>query len=138
MRLRPPRSTRPATLFPYTALFRSITLADARARLPDLTSLPHEPEADVRELERLTTRMQCFTPMAAPDPPGGIILDITACAHLFGGEAALAHAAMAEAGYTARHAFAAHAASARALRSEEHTSELQSLMRISYAVFCLK
>src|SRR3546814_5677953 len=26
----------------------------------------------------------------------------------------------------------------RHLRSEEHTSELQSLMRISYAVFCLK
>src|SRR3546814_8606157 len=29
-------------------------------------------------------------------------------------------------------------AAALALRSEEHTSELQSLMRISYAVFCLK
>src|SRR3546814_1335741 len=29
-------------------------------------------------------------------------------------------------------------AAARAFRSEEHTSELQSLMRISYAVFCLK
>src|SRR3546814_5409585 len=28
--------------------------------------------------------------------------------------------------------------SVEALRSEEHTSELQSLMRISYAVFCLK
>src|SRR3546814_10555486 len=28
--------------------------------------------------------------------------------------------------------------SARIRRSEEHTSELQSLMRISYAVFCLK
>src|SRR3546814_9743100 len=28
--------------------------------------------------------------------------------------------------------------SARSWRSEEHTSELQSLMRISYAVFCLK
>src|SRR3546814_2209437 len=27
---------------------------------------------------------------------------------------------------------------ARKMRSEEHTSELQSLMRISYAVFCLK
>src|SRR3546814_2259074 len=26
----------------------------------------------------------------------------------------------------------------QAVRSEEHTSELQSLMRISYAVFCLK
>src|SRR3546814_10231611 len=30
------------------------------------------------------------------------------------------------------------AAGAAASRSEEHTSELQSLMRISYAVFCLK
>src|SRR3546814_2645074 len=29
-------------------------------------------------------------------------------------------------------------ADGRVLRSEEHTSELQSLMRISYAVFCLK
>src|SRR3546814_557914 len=37
---------------------------------------------------------------------------------------------------TAGHAF--HAANAAHLRSEEHTSELQSLMRISYAVFCLK
>src|SRR3546814_3900212 len=31
-----------------------------------------------------------------------------------------------------------HGAPTRLLRSEEHTSELQSLMRISYAVFCLK
>src|SRR3546814_7261561 len=30
------------------------------------------------------------------------------------------------------------ARAARSIRSEEHTSELQSLMRISYAVFCLK
>src|SRR3546814_6242856 len=30
------------------------------------------------------------------------------------------------------------ASAAREMRSEEHTSELQSLMRISYAVFCLK
>src|SRR3546814_8429615 len=33
---------------------------------------------------------------------------------------------------------AAWAGSAARARSEEHTSELQSLMRISYAVFCLK
>src|SRR3546814_5112535 len=33
---------------------------------------------------------------------------------------------------------AAHALAERRQRSEEHTSELQSLMRISYAVFCLK
>src|SRR3546814_4941749 len=31
-----------------------------------------------------------------------------------------------------------HARNRKARRSEEHTSELQSLMRISYAVFCLK
>src|SRR3546814_7306630 len=34
--------------------------------------------------------------------------------------------------------FAAYGASLVYVRSEEHTSELQSLMRISYAVFCLK
>src|SRR3546814_5500846 len=34
--------------------------------------------------------------------------------------------------------FNSEAASAEVDRSEEHTSELQSLMRISYAVFCLK
>src|SRR3546814_2428850 len=33
---------------------------------------------------------------------------------------------------------ASHPAAMTHLRSEEHTSELQSLMRISYAVFCLK
>src|SRR3546814_2335757 len=35
-------------------------------------------------------------------------------------------------------AFAREIAGTTAQRSEEHTSELQSLMRISYAVFCLK
>src|SRR3546814_10844132 len=34
--------------------------------------------------------------------------------------------------------FKASRSCARSVRSEEHTSELQSLMRISYAVFCLK
>src|SRR3546814_6063739 len=38
----------------------------------------------------------------------------------------------------ARHRPRKQAPRARCLRSEEHTSELQSLMRISYAVFCLK
>src|SRR3546814_3651668 len=38
----------------------------------------------------------------------------------------------------ARHRCATTTAARRRCRSEEHTSELQSLMRISYAVFCLK
>src|SRR3546814_4538419 len=37
-----------------------------------------------------------------------------------------------------RHGGARDQSGASGLRSEEHTSELQSLMRISYAVFCLK
>src|SRR3546814_8593025 len=36
------------------------------------------------------------------------------------------------------HSIALSGSAVRAIRSEEHTSELQSLMRISYAVFCLK
>src|SRR3546814_944249 len=42
-------------------------------------------------------------------------------------------------GQAGGHAFVAEVTAAvAAVRSEEHTSELQSLMRISYAVFCLK
>src|SRR3546814_3114460 len=44
-------------------------------------------------------------------------------------------------GYRAFHhayAITAHKSQGITVRSEEHTSELQSLMRISYAVFCLK
>src|SRR3546814_5254311 len=75
MILRPPRSTRTDTLFPYTTLFRSS--------------------------------------LAAPPASGrGAIFFYSALA------------------LARRWAFLP--------RSEEHTSELQSLMRISYAVFCLK
>src|SRR3546814_2374097 len=50
------------------------------------------------------------------------------------------HTVMAEVVPETAHPAAARAsfATASADRSEEHTSELQSLMRISYAVFCLK
>ncbi len=92
-----------------------MTLADARARCPTLQTRPHDPAADAALLERLAAHMQRFTPMVAPDPPDGLILDITGCAHLFGGEAVLAAQAVADAGLTTRHAFAAHAAAARAL-----------------------
>lgn len=92
-----------------------MTLADARARCPELASLPHDPEADELELERLSARMARFTPIAVVDPPHGLMLDITGCAHLFGGEAAMTRAVLAEAAFTARPALAAHPAMARAL-----------------------
>src|SRR3546814_1594986 len=46
--------------------------------------------------------------------------------------------AVINAAFTPSEAELAHARAVIAARSEEHTSELQSLMRISYAVFCLK
>src|SRR3546814_6651313 len=48
------------------------------------------------------------------------------------------HAAHRHAGITTARSDATHPAHNQLPRSEEHTSELQSLMRISYAVFCLK
>ncbi|WP_201729235.1 DNA polymerase Y family protein [Acidocella sp. C78] len=42
-----------------------------------------------RALDQLALRCQGFTPLVAPDPPDGLLLDITGCAHLFGGEARL-------------------------------------------------
>ena len=93
-----------------------MTLADARARCPALATLPHDPEADARLLARLAEQMIRLTPLVAPDPPDGLLLDITGCAHLFAdGEAGLVRAAMAGAGLAARHALAPHAAAARAL-----------------------
>jgi hypothetical protein len=96
-----------------------MTLADARARCPDLLTAPHDPHEDAKLLAVLARRMGRFTPMVALDPPDGLVLDITGCAHLFGGEAALARLAMAEAGLTARPAMADHAAAARALARYE-------------------
>src|SRR3546814_10483148 len=92
MILRPPRSTRTDTLFPYTTLFRSRISGSSR------------------------TLRRAFAPDGAhkkcrPRPPTAPIPATSRRHHL----------------ETRSH-----------MRSEEHTSELQSLMRISYAVFCLK
>ncbi|HWU04661.1 MAG TPA: DNA polymerase Y family protein, partial [Novosphingobium sp.] len=96
-------------------LSAGMTLADARARLPDLTTAAHDPAADAAALEDVARRMGRFSPAVMADPPDGVLLDITGCAHLFGGEAGLARAAMIEARFAARHALAHHAAAARAL-----------------------
>src|SRR3546814_8051226 len=82
MILRPPRSTRTDTLFPYTTLFRSVaTGTDDKVFVVAATNYPEELDLAVRFDFQFDSNLN---------------------------------------------------------RSEEHTSELQSLMRISYAVFCLK
>src|SRR3546814_9771578 len=102
MLLRPPRSTRTDTLFPYTTLFRSVAVeafdgifTDVAGSAMDLHGAVGDPAAHFgREIfcaRRLDGYVAAFVALA-----GGIY------------------------------------------RSEEHTSELQSLMRISYAGFCWK
>src|SRR3546814_2583395 len=97
---RPPRSTRTDTLFPYTTLFRSVSVHYANAHTP------YGPiRAEAEGLHYFTLRDD-FDPGARFMPGARPELKPVRRRH--------------------------------ALRSEEHTSELQSLMRISYAVFCLE
>ncbi|WP_335339325.1 Y-family DNA polymerase [Bosea sp. PAMC 26642] len=70
-------------------LARGLTLADARARIPDLVAVDADRHADQRLIDRLAAFCDRFTPLVALDPPHGLVLDITGCAHLFGGEAPL-------------------------------------------------
>src|SRR3546814_10469605 len=111
---RPPRSTRTDTLFPYTTLFRSAGRMDLfKARARDLAG---GLEAEL-----------------------SVALDVMFPIHVF---------ARAVKDFEATFPFTPLRVYVEALgavippvtdgrRSEEHTSELQSLMRISYAVFCL-
>jgi protein ImuB len=95
-----------------------LTLADARARTPVLRTVVHRPEADAALLTRLMEDFDRFSPMVALDPPHGLMLDVTGCAHLFGGEARLMQAAQARAqraGFQTRCALAGTPQAARAL-----------------------
>src|SRR3546814_10797292 len=106
----PPRSTRTDTLFPYTTLCR----AEADQRVVGVEHGDHH-LADLAIRHRVAGT-------GADDLHHRALVDYQPLARLrlvgdqaeIGGGIALQHR-----------------------RSEEHTSELQSLMRISYAVFCL-
>src|SRR3546814_14816244 len=105
---RPPRSTRTDTLFPYTTRFRSRRIAQV---------LPNTTDEDLVLTRGILGHREI---VVLP-----IIHELDARRGLhrladFGG------------------ADRAFAFEGQGDRSEEHTSELQSLMRISYAVFCLK
>ena len=66
-----------------------MTLADAQARTPSLLTVVHRPDRDDALLAQALEDFGRFTPMIALDPPHGLMLDVTGCAHLFGGEAGL-------------------------------------------------
>lgn len=65
-------------------------LADARARVPELAVFDHDPAADLRLLAWLADGCERYTPACMIDPPQGLLLDISGCAHLFGDESEMA------------------------------------------------
>lgn len=70
-------------------LKRGMGIADARAMYPSIEIIEAEPAADLRLLESLADWCDRYTPLVAMDGVDGLFLDITGCAHLFGGEKAL-------------------------------------------------
>src|SRR3546814_7599721 len=106
---RPPRSTRTDTLFPYTTLFRSIGRGGGReASRQDRTT-----GRGTRFFSQGLRSMSVDRRRSMVEPAHQHLSISTQCRLL----------SISRSSY---------------YRSEEHTSELQSLMRISYAVFCLK
>jgi protein ImuB len=67
-----------------------MALADARAMHPKIAVADADEHADRQLLEAIADWCDRFTPLVGLDPPDGLLLDVTGCAHLFGGEAALA------------------------------------------------
>ena len=93
-------------------------LAQAQAMVPDLDMVPAAPQADADALAALAGWCRHATPLTRAEPPDGIWLDVTGCAHLFGGEAPLLAELVARLGRTglsARAAIAATPAAAMAV-----------------------
>src|SRR3546814_3406980 len=105
---RPPRSTRTDTLFPYTTLFRS----DGRHRRPGGASAGGGKGRPPSLHGNAQGHRSHGDPVELYQPVRPVAVPLPASLRAYPRRIAR--------------------------RSEEHTSELQSLMRISYAVFCLK
>src|SRR3546814_3582509 len=127
MRLRPPRSTRTDTLFPYTTLFRSgvaqHALAGLQLGLQAAQGALGEVLVEVGDhadgVGEAGARLERGSALEV-DQHEGEVVGVGGC------------------GQPRHHAAKQLRLAGAGGRSEEHTSELQSLMRISYAVFCLK
>jgi protein ImuB len=66
-----------------------VALAQARAMHPTIAAIEEDAEADSRLLETIADWCLRYTPLVACDAPDGLLLDISGCAHLYGGEDAL-------------------------------------------------
>src|SRR3546814_4286752 len=114
---RPPRSTRTDTLFPYTTLFRS----------QGGRSIQRQAAGDGKRANAIAAwrKRTAKEDDVAADGAGAAQRCCANARHSGGCRLVAVHQQRA-------------GVDSGAARSEEHTSELQSLMRHSYAVFCLK
>src|SRR3546814_6828516 len=114
---RPPRSTRTDTLFPYTTLFRSLHDRIALLLRRGKRHLDGTRSGGVHQ--RHIDRFDLHATFSVAD------LRCSACSRSITKSRVMTRTPSSIVSGVIR-------------KSEEHTSELQSLMRISYAVFCLK
>ncbi len=84
-----------------------MTLGQAQAIAPDLLAYPHEPQRDRTLLNRLASWALRFSPIVQPVEPDTLLIDITGCQRLFGGESNIVRQAV---GGLLRQGFDAHAA----------------------------
>src|SRR3546814_8635169 len=115
----PPRSTRTDTLFPYTTLFRSRIREERQMAKYDKADLERRMHGAVESLKSDLAGLRTGRAHTA-------LLDPVTVA-VYGSQMPLNQVASVSAPEPRMFS-----------RSDEHTSELQSLMRISYADFCLK
>jgi protein ImuB len=104
-------------------LMVGMPLATARAMLPALELIDADPVADGKMLNAIADWCDRFTPLVALDGADGLFLDITGCAHLFGGEASMMTAVcdgLTRQGFIVSGAIAGTAVAARALTRHAH------------------
>src|SRR3546814_5447401 len=118
---RPPRSTRTDTLFPYTTLFRSAHAAAQCCRARPC----HRCRVRGRRRGRFSYSRSSCLPFVL-----SLSKHRSSLPSLFGSKQGQPFDKLRANGFENQPLVKS--------RSEEHTSELQSLMRTSYAVFCLK
>src|SRR3546814_9915865 len=121
---RPPRSTRTDTLFPYTTLFRSEHFSGSATRIAE-------------DIRRRVWQQLRFT-VSAGVAPNKFLAKIASEWNKPDGLFVITPAQVDDFVQALEVKRLHGVGRVTAERSEEHTSELQSLMRISYAVFCLK
>src|ERR1700726_2818142 len=100
-----------------------LPLANARAICPQLQVFDADEAADALALNAIAAWCDRFTPLVALDSPHGLLLDITGCVHLFGGEAAMLRllcGALTAQGFTVSAAIAGTSVCARTMTRHVH------------------